>query len=195
MARVEIDETELRRHHQLAKTVSTIMSHPKAKLLVQEAHKMVDANARTPELDQVQVVSEPLTAMNQKIDTFIAETKKERQERETNERINALKVQHSTGIAQLRRDGYTDEGIAAIETLMQEKGLLDPIDAAAIYEKAHPPQAPATPSGSGAWNFAEGITDDQADIKKLLDTKGGNDLVVENMARNVLNEVRAQQRR
>lgn len=195
MARVEIDETELRRHHQLAGVVNTILAHPKAKLLVQQAHKMVDATARTPELDQVQVVNEPLTAMNEKIDTFIAETKKERQDREANERINSLKLQHSQGIAQLRREGWTDEGIAAVETLMQEKGLLDPLDAAAIHEKHHPPQAPATPSGSGAWNFAEGVTDDQADLKKLLDSKGGNDLVVENMAKNILNEVRQASRR
>ena len=195
MARVEIDEAELRRYHMLGKTVQTILANPKAKRLVQQAHKLVDPNAVTPELDQEQVIQEPISNVEKKLDAFIEETKKEREEREKNERIAALKNKHTDGIAALRRQGWTDDGIAGVEKLMEEKGLLDPLDAAAIYEKAHPPQMPATPSGSTAWNFAEGIGDDQADIKKLLETKGQNDLVVEKMANSVLNEVRAQSRR
>jgi hypothetical protein len=195
MPTVEIDEAEYRRFQTLGRTVSTILSNPKAKRLVQQAHKMVDANAVTPELDQEQVVAEPLTALRKEFSDFVAETKKEAAEREARERVTALRNQEADGIAALRRQGWTDDGIAGVKKMMDEKGLLDPLDAAAIYEKAHPPQTPAAPSGQGAWNFAEGITDDQADIKKLLDTKGSNDLVVENMARGILNEVRAQSRR
>lgn len=194
MPMVEIDEAEVRRYQTLGRTVQTILRHPQAKLLVQQAHKMVDANAVTPELDQLQVVNTPIVELNKKLDTFITESQKQTQERDQKTRIDALQSQHSTGIAQLRRDGWTDEGIKGVETLMQEKGLLDPLDAAAIYEKAHPPQVPATPSGSGAWNFAEGVTDDMADIKKLLDTKGDNDLVVEKMAHGILNEMRTSRR-
>lgn len=195
MALVEIDEAEVRRYQTLGKTVQTILRHPQAKLLVQQAHKMVDANAVTPELDQLQVVNTPIVEINKKLDTFIEKSEKDAAEREKNARVAALQNQHTTGIAQLRRDGWTDEGIKGVETMMQEKGLLNPLDAAAIYEKSHPPQAPATPSGTGAWNFAEGVTDDMADIKKLLDTKGDNDLVVEKMAHGILNEVRTQSRR
>lgn len=195
MPMVEIDEAELRRHRTLSQTVSTILSNPKAKRLVQQAHKMVDPKAITPELDQEAVVAEPIDALRKEFSDFAADIKKDREEREKTARISELQTRHTTGIAELRRAGWTEEGIKGVEALMEQKGLLDPMDAAAIFEKQHPPAAPATPSGSGAWNFAEGITDDQADIKKLLDSKGGNDLVVENMARNVLNDVRAQSRR
>lgn len=194
MATVEIDEAELRRYQHLGHTLSTILKNPKAKRLVQQAHKMVDANAVTPELDQEAVIAEPIGAVEKKLDTFIEETRKDREDRDKNERLNALKTQHADGISKLRRDGWTEEGIKGVEKLMEDKGLLDPMDAAAIFEKANPPQLPATPSGSGAWNFAEGVTDDQADLKKLLDSKGGNDLVVENMAKNILTEMRASRR-
>jgi hypothetical protein len=48
-----------------------------------------------------------------------------------------------------------DKSIKAIEKIMEEKGILDPLDAAAIFERDHPPQAPVAQSGSGGWNFGE----------------------------------------
>lgn len=195
MPMVEIDETELRRYQTLGKTVSTILAHPDAKKLVQKAHKMVDPKAVTPELDAEATIAAPISAVEKKVDDFISEFKNDRAERDKTARIDQLKNQHSTGVAALRREGWTDDGIKGVEKLMEEKGLLDPLDAAAIYEKAHPPQAPATPSGSGAWNFAEGITDDQAFVKNLLATKGGNDLIAEKEAQTVLTDMRQASRR
>ena len=43
--------------------------------------------------------------------------------------------------ATLRRDGYTDEGMKAIEKMMEDKGLLDVMDAVAIFERTNPPPA------------------------------------------------------
>lgn len=196
MPKVEIDEVELLNHRRLAQTVNTILSNPKAKVLVQQAHKMVDPTARTPELDSLQAVNEPFAQLHKKVDDFITESKAERAEREKNEKITHLKGQKDEGIASLRRQGWTAEGITGVEKLMEEKGLLDPLDAAAIFEKAHPPQLPATPSGGvGAWNFTGDVTDEQADLKKLLETKGQSDGLADKMARDALTEVRNVSRR
>lgn len=194
--RVEIDETELVRHRRLANTVNTILSNPQAKRLVEQAHKLVDPKAATPTLDQDKVVNEPFEAFRKEFSEQLGAIKDTLAESKKISQLDALKRQHDEGISSLRKQGWTDEGIKAVETLMEQKGLLDPLDAAAIYEKAHPPAPPVTPSGGaqGAWNFTEGVTDDQADIKKLLDTKGQNDLIVERMAANVLADVRGSRR-
>lgn len=189
---VEIDEAEYMKLRQLSGVVNTIMKNPDARKFVEKAHKLVDPNAATPTLDRDAAIVAPVSTLEKKIDDFIASTTKREDEREQNQKLNALKAQHEQGIAKLRRDGWTDDGIKAVEKLMDEKGLLDPLDAAAIHEKAHPPQAVAAPSGVGAWNFAEGIAAEDP-LKKLLDTKGKNDLVADKMASDVLNEFRQQQ--
>lgn len=191
MPNVEVDEVELLKLRQLGATVNKIMAVPAARRFVEHAHKMIDPNARTPTLDQEAIVQAPLSNLEKKLDTFIETSAKAQQDREQNDKINALKTLHATGIAKLRGDGWTEDGIKAVETLMEQKGLLDPLDAAAIHEKAHPPQAVAAPSSVGAWNFAEGIAAEDP-LKKLLDTKGKNDLVVDRMASDVLNEFRQQ---
>lgn len=191
MPNVEIDEAEYLKMRQLGGVVHNIMKHPEARKFVERAHKLVDPNAATPTLDRDAAIVAPVSDLEKKFDAFVADTTKRENEREQNAKLNALKSQHAAGIAELRRTGWTEDGIKAVEKLMDEKGLLDPLDAAAIHEKAHPPSAVASPSGVGGWNFAEGIAAEDP-LKKLLDTKGKNDLVVDKMASDVLNEFRQQ---
>ena len=70
-------------------------------------------------------------------------------EREKKIRLDALNGTVEGGLAKLRRAGWTDEGLTEVRKLMDEKGILDSEIAAAYYEKQHPPQTPATPSGVG----------------------------------------------
>ena len=84
---------------------------------------------------------------------------------------------------------------------MEEKGILDPLDAAAIYERDHPPQAPIQQSGSGAWNFGDLPTStDDADEKyvdQLLKAgkNGISDGALMQRVGNTINEVRGTARR
>ena len=78
---------------------------------------------------------------------------------------------------------------------MEERGILDIEVAAAFYEKQNPPQVPATPRGMGGWNFVEQVNDSEADLKKLLDTRGNNEVLADKMAREALNEFRGATRR
>lgn len=192
MARkIEVDEAEAARYVRLAQTVSKVAQHPEGKLLLQRAHKLVDPNARTPDLDQVHQAQQPLVELRDAFTNFVQSQATKDAQRDQDAKINTIKQHYDEGIAKLRREGWTEEGIKAVETLAQEKGLLDPLDAAAIYEKAHPPQTVAAPRSTGAWNFAEGI-DAEDPMKKLLDSKGKNDLVVDKMANDALNEFRQQ---
>lgn len=194
MPTVEIDEEEVRANRVLRGVVSKILSNPKAKLLVQQAQKMVDPGAVTPELDQQGAIAEPVAAMQKRLDDMEKELKTRDAEAEKNAKLASIGTNIEAGKAKLRREGWTDEGIAGVEKIMDEKGILDPEIAAAYFEKQHPPQNVAAPSGTGAWNFLEQPTDGAADLKALIENKGEG-LVVDKLAREALNEVRGQSRR
>jgi hypothetical protein len=192
---VEISEEDFLRNQQLAKTVATLLGNPKAKELVQRAVKLVDPNAATPELDQKTMIEQAVAAATKKTDDFIAEQKAAQEKAEADRRIAQLQQTHDAGIAELRRSGWTDEGIEGVKKVMQEKGLLDPLDAAIIFEKSHPPQSPVTPGGSGAWDFMSLPKDGDDDLKKLVESKGENAQLLDKMAYDALAEVRGQTRR
>lgn len=192
---VEITEEELLTHRQLQSVVGKIMSNPKAALLVEQARKLVDPNAPTPRIEQDKLLNEPVEAIKKEFEDFKKQQAEEKAEFEKKTRLEALNGTVTAGLAKLRRDGWTDDGIKEIEKLMEEKGILDPEIAAAYHEKMHPPQTPLTPGGSGAWNFMELPTDGDADLKKLIETKGESPGLLDKMARDALNEVRGQSRR
>lgn len=195
MAKVEIDEEEVRANQALRATVGAILSNPKAKLLVQQAQKLVNPNAVTPELDQQRVVAEPVDEIRKEIATLRKEREDEKAEREQREKLAALNGNIETGIAALKREGWTEEGIKGVRDLMDKHGILDVEIAAAAFEKKHPPAAPASPSGSGAWNFLEMEGDGDADLKKLIETKGESNVLLDKMIRDSLNETRGASRR
>ncbi len=194
MPKIEVDEEDFLRNQKLKATVEKIMADPKARVLVEQAHKLVDANAKTPTLDQQKTIIEPVSAVEKKLDDFIAAQIKSQQERDAENKRNAMQQRIDSGIAKLRQDGWTDDGIKAVEKLMEEQGILDPAIAAAYHEKQHPPQLPAVSSGA-TWNFAEIPKDGgNAYEKALLDTRGQNELVAEKQAMEVLNEIRGVRR-
>ncbi len=198
MPKIELDEEEVRRLAGLEKTVSTLWANPKARLLIQQAQKLVDPNAKTPDLDQQAQVMAPVEEVRKEFREYIAKTEAKEAEAEKTRTLNQIKQRHDEGIAVLRREHkYTDEGIKAVEALMEEKGILDPLDAAAVFERMHPPQTPvASSGGTGAWNFTDVQTGD-GDVyaKKLFDSKGQLDAIVEQEARVSIQEVRGAGRR
>ena len=121
--------------------------------------------------------------------------KKDKEDREKNEKLAEINSKIAAGKAQLRRDGWTEEGITGVEKIMEERGLLDPLDAAAIFEKQHPPQMPVTPSGTGAWGFLDNVKDTEADLKKLIETRGESASLLDKMTHEALSEIRGPSRR
>jgi hypothetical protein len=133
------------------------MKNPKSRRKVLEAQKIIEPDAKIPELDE----PDPLEAATKPLADQIAALQKKIEDdaaaRDRDGRIAQLQALKNEGIKKLRAEHrYLDEGIQAVEKIMEEKGILDPMDAAAIYERDHPPQNPVSQSGgTGGWNFAE----------------------------------------
>lgn len=192
MPKVEVDEDELVRDRKLRAVVAKIYSNPKAKLLLQQAHKEVDPEAQTPDLDAQKPIDDAISGMKQELSNFIAETKKEKAEREDRERLESLNGRITSGLADLKRQGWTEQGIKGVQELMEKYGIVDPEIAASHYEKLHPPATPAMPGGTGAWNFLEMPAEDDVDLKKLIETKGESAPLLDKMVRETLAETRGQ---
>lgn len=195
MPNVEIDEIEYQNLKRLQGVASKIIANPKAKALLEQAHKTVDPQALTPTLDQEKATAEPVQAALKRVEELEAQIKKDKDERDNAEKLARLNSSVEAGFAKLRADGWQEDGIKKVDELMKEKGILDPVIAAAYIEKSMPKPDPVTPSGTGSWNFIEGVQDGEADLKKLIDSKGNNEPLADKMARDALSEIRGQSRR
>lgn len=190
----EIDEAEYNRLYALATVANRIVQNPAARRRLEEAHKMVEPNAPTPFLDAERQREEPLTALKTEMQAKLDAIQKERDDERRDASIRALADKQEKAFAKLKHTHrYTDEGVKAVRELMEAKGLLDVDDAVAIFERANPPQTPATPAGGmtgQSWGFAD--TSDQTDalIKELIANKGeGN--TVDRLANQALQDFRA----
>ena len=202
MPMVEVDEVQLQQSHKLKQTVENWLKNPKAKRKILEAQKLVDPKADIPELDE----PDPIEALRAESTKEIADLKKQIEEdkanRERDGRLAQLQTLKDNGIKILRTERrYLDDGIKSIEKIMEEKGILDPLDAAAIFERDHPPQAPVQQTGSGGWNFGElpASTDDADEkyVDQLLKAgkNGISDGALMQRVGNTINEVRGTARR
>lgn len=190
---VEIDEEDLRKSETLRNTIGTLMSDPETKLLLQQAVKKKFPNAVTPELDAATVAANAAAPLAKDFEAFKKEVTEQNAKREHDEKLRLLNANYDAGFDKLRRDGWTAEGIDGVKKIMEEKGILDHEIAAAYFEKQHPPQDLITPNGrTGAWNFMDGVGEEDADLKKLIETKGENIPLLDKMTRDALVEVRGQ---
>ena len=199
MANVELDEVELQRLQKQDRTVHALMANPQAKKKIFEAYKVVDPNARIPELEMEAAAKAPVEALEKTVKDLQDQLAADKAEREKETRLSALNGSVESGMTKLRRAGWTDDGLTEVRKLMDERGILDPEIAAAYYEKQHPPQNPATPGGgTGGWDFTSAPTEDDSYTKTLLSSKSAadNEQLAMNEAKKALTEFRgAQQRR
>lgn len=192
---LEIDEDTWNQREQLFKVASTIYANPKARVLLEQAQKLVNPNAPTPAIDEMTARNEPIEATLAELADIKKQLQDERDNREREQKLASIKDMQNRGFAALRQQHFTNDGITAIEKIMEEKGILDPLDAAAIFEKHNPPAAVATPGGTGGWNFMEGLTDTDGDLKRLIETKGESEPLLNKMVNETLNEMRGVVRR
>lgn len=192
MPNVEIDEVELLRLKRQDQTVHALMANPKAKKKIFEAYKEHDPNARIPELEIEEAAKAPVAALETQVSELKKQIDEDKAEREKQAKLNVLTNTVETGMANLRRAGWTDEGLVEVNKLMEERGIIDPEIAAAYYEKQHPPQTPIKPSGVGGWNFGEVPEDSDAYSKALLASKNAadNEALVMREAGRALDEFR-----
>jgi hypothetical protein len=198
MPKIEVDEAEWNQRQALFNVAQKIAAKPESRKLLEQAHKLVDEKALTPTLDAEERQMGPVKDLEKKLQEKLDAIEARDAEREKSARISDIARSQAEGLARLRRAGYTDEGVAAVQKLMDDKGLLDVDDAVAIFERNNPPPTPVTPGGIGSWGFADltTSTDSQADksIAALITSKGEDNAVVDRMAIDALKEFRGQHR-
>ncbi len=195
MAVIEVDESEFAALKRVRDTVAKIANTPEAKKLMQKAHKLVDPNAVTPDLDADEAETKTKTEWQTKFQELETKIATDKAEREKNDNLAALNSKFEAGRAALRDQRYTAEGIEAVEKFMNERGIPDHLVAAAYLEKQNPPQEVMNPRAFGSFNFVEPPKDDDTFLKALLDSKGDDDSAVLKAAVEAVGDLRGNARR
>lgn len=190
MPKVEVDEAEYNQMVALRGVASKIAANPAARKIFESAHKLVDPNALTPVTDAETQALAPVKDLEKSVNDRIAAFEKQQDDDKKQRTLDALAAKQTAGLAQLRKAGYTDEGVAAIQKVMEDKGLFDVEDAVAIFERNNPPQLPVTPGGVGSWGFSDMTGESDKSIQDLIASKGASEQVADRMAREALNEFR-----
>jgi hypothetical protein len=191
---VEVDEAEYNQMVALRTVAGKIVANPAARRQLEQAHKLVDPNAATPLLDQERLQNEPLTALKTEMQARIDALQKERDDEKRENALSAIAGRQTADFAKLRKEGYTDEGIAAVQKLMEDEGITKVSNAVAIFERNNPPQMPSTPQGGmtgTSWGFADVNADTDKMIQELIGSKGNNEAVTDRMAAAALQDFRS----
>ena len=195
MATVEVDENVFRAGERLRETLGKIASNPSAKKLLEQAHKLIDANAVTPELDKDEAERKRLGEWEAKFADLQKKVDEDTAKRDKDARLAALNAKFEAGRAALRDAGWTKDAIEGVEKLMEEKGIVDHEIAAAYIEKQSPPADVLSPRSYGAFEFIETPKEDDHFLKALLKTRGDADSAVVRRAGEAIAEVRNSQPR
>jgi hypothetical protein len=193
----EIDEEDVRASVTLRNTIGNWMKNPAARRKMLEAHKTFDPKAEIPELDQPDPLDAKVSPLAAKIADLEKQIADDKAAREQKEKLETLSNKIETGLARIAEtERLTPEGIAAVRKLMEDEGITNPEIAWSHFQRLHPPQMPVTPGGNGAaWNFMDPPADDQVDLRKLIETKGESEAVVNKLVRDTLGDLRGQGRR
>lgn len=188
MAKIEIDEVEYAQRKALSDFVQSALSNPKTRRQVLEVQKALDPNRPIPELD----ASAPLMEEIKSLRDEMAADKKARleaeQNREDEAKLARTRGRWNDGREKLKTRGYTEEGIKAIEKIMEDEGVLNHDIAAAHFDKLNPPPSPVT-TGSNRWSFLPSKDDGGDDLMKKL-MAGDDEGFLQGSLGQVFNDIR-----
>jgi len=123
MAKVEIEEHEFLNNQKLQNTVKKMLANKESRELVQKAYKIVDPNASVPEIDTKNAAEKAEAAARAVVDEFRKEQAEAATKAESQRNLSALTERWNKGRSVLKSQNYTEEGIAAVEKLMEERGI------------------------------------------------------------------------
>ena len=152
MAKVEIEEAELANLRRVNDVAVLLGKNPRTRAVLQAAVAEAAPDQAGSEHYLRNEFSEAIGGVSKKIDDFLEAQKKDREEREAADARRALESRWLDGRGKLRDAGYTQEGLEAVEKLMEERGIADHEAARALHERLNPPAEPAVTGGS-SWNF------------------------------------------
>jgi hypothetical protein len=195
MPKIEIDEAEFQRLDGIRATVAKIAALPEGKRLIQKAHKLVDPNALTPDLDAEEAKANQNTEWQKKFEDLETKLQADKEKRDGDAALAAANARWEAGRRALRESGWTPQGIEGVEKLMQEKGIADHEVAAAYIEKTQGPSEIVTPRAFGGFDWLEPPKEGDEFLKSLLDNRGEADGAVLKAASDAIRDVRGTNRR
>ena len=199
MATRQITEEEFIRMQNLNGFAQSMLANPESARLLEQAAKIVNPNIKTPRLDAAAAAAQPLTSITESLAALNKRLDDEAAARANNDAVHQANTQRDKDIVALRKAGWNDAGIEAIEKVRTERGIASVLDAALVFEKIHPAPAPAMPGSAGAFNLNESINTAKPDedIKKLLATRGretnGLEAISNKMIADTLADIRSNQ--
>jgi hypothetical protein len=178
----EIDDAEYQSLVNAKKVLGDLLNSPKTSRSTQENIKTLNPGYTT-DRERADWLVKEVTEETEKV---LARRDKEERDKELDRRFNS--DLDSYRLSKNNPNGFTDEGIEKIKTLMRERTIPDVHAAVALFEKMNP-GAPDTPSGyqPTGWNFGT-IDKDDADKRMLFDDP---DAWADKTAREVWKEVSA----
>lgn len=155
MARVEVDEVELAKLQAGYALLDKAMRNPKTRRDTERVLKQIEPNVQTTE-DMAAPYVEQVTKLEKKFDEFLDGFKSEKIDARLNDEFG-----------QLRKSGWTDEGLEKLKKFQIDRSIPSPLDAAAAWERVNPPPKPQTPSSFSPSSWGIG-SQDADDSMKLL---------------------------
>lgn len=168
MANKEIDETELMNYQQLASAMQKMLSKPEARKLLLQAQKLANPEAVIPELDALKPVQEAISEVKKEADEVRQQLKKEREDRDNEKALDAMRSKWEKGRSAARSAGYTEEGLQKLEKFMEENVIADHKLAMPAFERLNPPEAPVESSTSN-FDLLRKLPKDSEDTKSLFE--------------------------
>lgn len=170
MALVQVDEAELLQYKQLHGAAQAILANPDARKHLHQAQKIVNPNARIPEVEIEERVAAEVGKAKSELQSLADELRKDREERAAAEQAAKLTNDWERQKTALRSQGFTDDGLAKIENHALEEGIPNLRAAANDYLALHPPAEPVQSSGFGAWDFfgPDGTKEEDSFVKDMV---------------------------
>ena len=176
MAIVEMDDKEVAALKAGYALLDSMMKNPKTKADTEKLIKTVKPDVVTS-ADVLAPATEEIKKLREDFEGFAKKAKEERQDAD-------LKA----GFDSLRKRGYQDEGVEAIQKLMIERNIPDIEAAAALFDRLNPPKSQA-PSGFAGTEWGFGRQTDDPDLKLLF---GDPDAWADKEIGKVLSETRSE---
>lgn len=187
MATIEIDENELANWRNLQPVLAAIEKHPEARALAQKAAALAAPERASPEVKLREEFTGSISEIKDMLAKDREEREKEKAERDAASKTAEMQQQWTAGRAKLRSQGFNQEGIDAIEKLMEERGVADHEVAAAYFERLNPPPEPLM-TGGNRWDWSAPEVKNAPDLKPLFE--GREDEFLGPAIANAIKEVR-----
>lgn len=189
MAKIEIEEAELANLRQVNQFASSALSNPKTRESMLKIQKALNPDAVIPELDAADQVMKAVKGVEDKVDGMMKSLNEERTKLQEDQRTSQAQQRMAAGQKLLVEHGYNAEGVAKIEKLMLDEGIVSYAAGIAYFEKLNPPSAPADNSRVSRFGSLSDNNDIQADdYKELWESQG----VSENWLQQSLAKVRSE---